>query len=76
MRPNAFRLPDNSLFPDDALKPDLDALNKAKARQDRSYRRLDKWITAAIAELSDTAKPAHPSRSSSARIRGGDIGKP
>lgn len=75
MRPNAFRLPDNSLFPDGALKPDLDALNKAKARQDRSHKKLDKWINAAIAELSNTATPAQLSLSSSSSTRGGDIGK-
>ena len=75
MRPNAFRLPENSLFEDDAFRPDLAALKKAKARQDRSHQKLDRWITAAIAELSDTAAPGHPSRSSSSRIRGGDIGK-
>jgi len=55
MRPNSVRLPENILFPDDALKPDLDALKMAKARQDGSHQKLDQWIAAAIAELSDTA---------------------
>ncbi len=55
MRPNSVRLPENFLFPDDALRSDLDALRIAKTRQDGSHQKLDKWIAAAIAELSDTA---------------------
>ncbi len=62
MGPNAFRLPENALFEDDAFRPDLAALKKAKARQDRSHQKLDKWITAAIAELTGTATRKHPSR--------------
>ncbi len=53
MRPNSARLPENFLFPDHALKPDLDALKTAKARQDGSHQKLDQWIAAAIAELSN-----------------------
>ena len=53
MRPNHVRLPENFLFPDGASKPDLDALKTAKARQDVSYQKLDTWIAATIAELSD-----------------------
>lgn len=53
MRPNHVRLPENFLFPDGASKPDLDALKTAKARQDVSHQKLDTWIAAAIAELSD-----------------------
>ena len=53
MRPNRVRLPENFLFPEGASKPDLDALKTAKARQDVSYQKLDTWIAAAIAELSD-----------------------
>jgi hypothetical protein len=53
MRPNRARLPENFLFPDGASKPDLDALKTAKARQDVSHQKLDTWISAAIAELSD-----------------------
>jgi hypothetical protein len=53
MRPNHVRLPENFLFPEGASKPDLDALKTAKARQDVSYQKLDTWIAAAIAELSD-----------------------
>ena len=34
-------------------RPDLEALATAKARQDASHRKLDKFITAALAELSD-----------------------
>jgi hypothetical protein len=51
MRPNSVRLPENSLFPGGALRPNLDALETAKARQDASYQKLDKWIADAIAEL-------------------------
>jgi hypothetical protein len=43
------------LFSDEISKPDLDALRMAKARQDGSHQKLDQWIAAAIAELSDTA---------------------
>jgi hypothetical protein len=53
MRPNHVRLPENFLFPEGASKPDLDALKAAKARQDVSYQKLDTWIAATIAELSD-----------------------
>jgi hypothetical protein len=63
MRPNHVRLPENFLFPDGASKPDLDALKTAKARQDVSHQKLDTWIAAAIAELSDEkrfAKRAAP----------------
>ena len=58
MRPNGVRLPANSLAPDEASRSDLDALNKAKARQDVSHQKLDKWIAAAIAELSDQKRAA------------------
>jgi hypothetical protein len=55
MKPNGIGLPENLLFPDDPARPDLDALRMAKARQDVSHQRLDRWIADAIAELSDTA---------------------
>ena len=58
MRPNGVRLPANSLAPDEALRSDLDALKKAKAKQDVSHQKLDKWIAAAIAELSDQKRAA------------------
>jgi hypothetical protein len=58
MRPNHVRLPENFLFPDGASKPDLDALKTAKARQDVSHQKLDTWIAAAIAELSDEKRVA------------------
>jgi hypothetical protein len=38
--------------------PELDALMIAKARQDLSHDKLDKWIAAAIAELSDKERAA------------------
>jgi hypothetical protein len=58
MKPNHVRLPENFLFPDGASKPDLDALKTAKARQDVSHQKLDTWIAAAIAELSDEKRVA------------------
>ena len=58
MRSNAVRLPANSLAPDEALRPDLSDLKIAKARQDVSHQKLDKWIAAAIAELSDQKRAA------------------
>jgi hypothetical protein len=58
MRSNRVRLPENFLFPDGALKPDLDALTTAKARQDVSHQKLDKWIATAIAELRDEKRVA------------------
>jgi hypothetical protein len=57
MGSNSARLPENLLFADDA-PTDLDALKTAKARQDLSHRKLDKWIAAAIAELSDEKRVA------------------
>jgi hypothetical protein len=62
------RLPKNTLFQGDAFRgdtfqrdafqgdasrPDLEALATAKARQDASHRKLDRFITAALAELSN-----------------------
>jgi hypothetical protein len=46
---------ENSLIQADALKPEpeRDALMAAKARQDRSYVKLDNWIAATIAELTE-----------------------
>lgn len=53
MRPNSVRLREDILFPDDASRPDLEALETAKARQDVFHQKLDQWIAAAIAEFSD-----------------------
>ena len=58
MRSNGARLPANSLAPDEALRPDLSDLKIAKARQDVSHQKLDQWIAAAIAELSDQKRAA------------------
>lgn len=52
MKPNRVRLPKNVLFSDDTRRPDLKALETAKARQDISHQKLDKFIAAALAELS------------------------
>jgi hypothetical protein len=75
MRPNGVRPPENLLFPDGMLKPELDALRIAQARQDLSHRKLDRWIAATIAELRDKGAPHHPSPSSTAKTRGGKIGR-
>jgi hypothetical protein len=58
MGSNSARLPENLLFADNVSRPDLDALKTAKARQDLSHRKLDKWIAATIAELSDEKRVA------------------
>jgi hypothetical protein len=56
MKPDRVRLPKNVLFsgkePRTGLEAaDLKALETAKARQDHSHRKLDKFIAATIAEL-------------------------
>jgi hypothetical protein len=58
MKPDRVRLPKNTLFQGDAPRPDLEALETAKARQDASHRKLDKFISAALAELSDDDRTA------------------
>ena len=63
MKPTRVRLPKNTLFQGDAFqggapRPDLEALATAKARQDASHRKLDKFITAALAELSGDDRTA------------------
>jgi hypothetical protein len=58
MGSNALRVLENAFTPDVALRPDLSDLKIAKARQDVSHQKLDKWIAAAIAELSDEKRAA------------------
>ncbi len=58
MRPNRVHLRDNSSFPDDASRPDIEALETARARQDISHQKLDEFIAAALAELSDEVRTA------------------
>ena len=58
MKPNRVRLPKNVLFSDDARRPDLKDLETAKARQDISHQKLDKFIAAALAELSGDDRAA------------------
>jgi hypothetical protein len=56
MKPNFVHLLENFLFADGAFRSELreiDALMIAKARQDLSHDKLDKWIAATIAELKD-----------------------
>jgi hypothetical protein len=58
MKPNRVRLRKESPRPDHAPDPDIEALQTAKARQDISHQKLDEWIAAAIAELSDRERAA------------------
>jgi hypothetical protein len=58
MGSNALRVLENAFTLDVALRPDLSDLKIAKARQDVSHKKLDKWIAAAIAELSDEKRAA------------------
>jgi hypothetical protein len=58
MKPNRARLPKDVLFPDHASRPDLEALETAKARQDMSHQKLDRFIAAALAELSGEDRAA------------------
>ena len=58
LREDFLHLREDSLFPDDASRPDLEALETAKARQDVSHQKLDKFIAAALAELSGEDRAA------------------
>jgi len=58
MKPNHVRLHNDSSSPDEASRPDLEALETAKAMQDQSHRKLDQFIAAALAELSDEYRAA------------------
>ena len=40
------------------MRPDLEALEIAKAKQDVSHQKLDEWIAGAIAELGDEERTA------------------
>jgi hypothetical protein len=58
MKPNLVPLRDDSSVPDDASKPDLVGLETAKARQDLSHQKLERFIAEALAELSDEVRAA------------------
>jgi hypothetical protein len=58
LREESLHLREDPLFPDDAPRPDLEALETAKARQDVSHQKLDKFIAAALAELSGEDRAA------------------
>ena len=58
MKPNRVPLRDESSVPDDASKSDLDILETAKARQDLSHQKLERFIAEALAELSDDVRAA------------------
>jgi hypothetical protein len=58
MKPNLVPLRDDSSVPGDASKPDLVGLEKAKARQDLSHQKLERFIAEALAELSDEVRAA------------------
>ena len=58
MKPNRVPLSDDACVPDDASKSDLDTLETAKARQDLSHQKLERFIAEALAELSDEVRAA------------------
>ena len=58
MRSNSVRLREDFFSPDQAERPDLEALEIAKAKQDVSHQKLDRWIAGAIAELGDEERAA------------------
>ena len=58
MKPNRVHLRDDSSVPDDASKSDLATLETAKARQDLSHQKLERFIAEALAELSDDVRAA------------------
>ena len=58
MKPNLVPLRDGSPIPDYASKPDLVGLETAKARQDLSHQKLERFIAEALAELSDEVRAA------------------
>lgn len=61
MKPNFVQLLESFLFANDTLKSEIgeiDALRIAKAKQDVSHDKLDKWIVATIAELSEEKRAA------------------
>jgi hypothetical protein len=58
MKSNLVPLRDDSSLSDDASKPDLVGLETAKARQDLSHQKLERFIAEALAELSDEVRAA------------------
>ena len=52
MRPKSVDLRKNLRSPDDASRQELEALKAAKAEQDISHQKLDRFIADALAELS------------------------
>ena len=53
MTPNHDRLGDEHSNPDQMSRPEGEAFETAKARQDLSHQKLDNFIAAALAELND-----------------------
>jgi hypothetical protein len=52
MRPKSVNLRKNLRSPDEASRQELEALKTAKAGQDLSHQKLDRFIADALAELS------------------------
>jgi hypothetical protein len=52
MRPKSVDFQKNLRSPDDASRQELEALKAAKAEQDISHQKLDRFIADALAELS------------------------
>lgn len=55
---NDVSLREDLSVPDDASGPDLEFLETAKARQNLSHQKLEQFIAAALAELSDEVRAA------------------
>jgi hypothetical protein len=58
MTPNHDRLGEELSTPDDVSRPEGEAPETAKARQDLSHQKLDQFIAAALAELNDDERAA------------------
>jgi len=52
MRPKNVQSREDVLSPDEASRQELEALQAAKAGQDISHQKLDRFIAAALVELS------------------------
>jgi hypothetical protein len=58
MTPIHDRLGEALSIPEEISRPEGEALETAKARQDLSHQRLDEFIAAALAELNDDERAA------------------
>ena len=58
MRPKNVQSREDVLSPDEASRQELEALQRAKAGQDISHQKLDRFIAAALVELSGEDRAA------------------